>query len=77
MCLSFAGKLWDTDAIPHPPLHPDCKCSLIYSDLFDPADVQTELTALSPQAHAALVRLTVHYLFAHTTLPAVLLPFVD
>lgn len=77
MCLSFAGKLWNTDAIPHPPLHPDCKCSLVYSDFFDPADVQTELTDLSPQAIAALVSLTVHYLTAHVNLPAVLLPFVD
>ncbi len=77
MCLAFHGKLWNVEDLPELPLHPDCHCKLVYSDLYNPAFVQTELTDLTPQARAALVRLTVYYLTAKTTVPAVLQPFVE
>lgn len=77
MCMSFAGKLWNTADIPNPPLHPNCQCQLVYSDLYDPADAETELPDLSPQAIAAFINLTVYYLTTQTTLPAILQPFVE
>jgi len=75
LCSAFAGKLWHLEVLPRPPLHPDCKCTLVPIDHFDPALVQNELTNLSEATRNDFIRLTVFYLTSKLFLPAILEQF--